>query len=87
MYKLISITDKNDKPSNLKIHMKYLGGIVDSITPLKDGNLVIKFQPKDNVLNNGLITSPMVDVYEIPDEEENVVIIETQNSKYYFVAT
>ena len=86
MYKLISITDKNDKPSNRKIHMKYLG-IVESITPLKDGNLVIKFQPKDNIINNGLVTSPMVDVYEIPDEEENVVIIETQNSKYYFVAT
>lgn len=83
MYKLISITDKNDKPSNLKIHMNYLGGIVESITPLEGGNLVIKFHPKDS----GLVTSPMVDVYEIPDEEENVVIIETQNSKYYFVAT
>lgn len=87
MYKLISITDKKDKPSNRKIHIKYLDSIVESITPLEGGNLVIKFQPKDNIINNGLVTLPMVDVYEIPDEEENVVIIETQNSKYYFVAT
>lgn len=85
MYKLISITDKNDKPSNRKIHMNYFGGIVESITPLEGGNLVIKFQPKDTVLNNGLVTSPMVDVWEMQEDNEKVVIIQTENSRYYFV--
>lgn len=85
MYKLISITDKNDKTSTSKIHTKYLGCIVDSITPMEGGNLVIKFQPKDTVLNNGLVTSSMVDVWEMQEDNEKVVIIQTENSRYYFV--
>ena len=84
MYKLISITDKKDNQLTDKLHKKYIGSLVESIEPTQSGGLLIKCVSENNK-NKGMLTTKLEDVWELPDENETVIVMETENSRYYFV--